>query len=121
MRYKSGGCSRYTNKPCSRMAIMHLTGMPGGVSQSVRKGSLRSLHQARRGTLSNSVDNHDRNHERGIESSQQNHCVDDIPSSTGPLCRASLKRLASVGVLPLSQLRRAGMLANVPSEIGRIF
>src|ERR1700733_6014265 len=103
MRYKSGGCSRYTNKPCSRIAIMHLTGMPRGVSQSVRKGTLRSLHQARRGALSRNVDSHARNQETGIESSQQNHCVDDIPSNTGPLSMASLNRLASVGFLLLSR------------------
>src|SRR5580704_19633534 len=103
MRYKSGGCSRYTNKPCSRIAIMHRTGMPGGVSQSVRKGSLRSLYQVRRGTLRRNVETHARNQETGIESSQQNHCVDDIPSNTGPLSMASLNRLASVGFFPLSR------------------
>src|ERR1700722_3694628 len=97
MRYKSGGCSRYTKKPCNRMAIMHLSGMPSGVSQIEVKRSLRSLHQARLGELSKNVNSYASNHASGIESSQQSHCVDDMPSSTGPLSRASLIRLASVG------------------------
>src|SRR5271168_1273010 len=97
MRYKSGGCSMYTKKPCIRMAIMHLSGMPSGVSQTVWKGSLRSMLQARLGALNKNVKSHASNHEKGIESSQQSHCVDDMPSSKGPLNRASLIRLASVG------------------------
>ena len=76
---------------------MHLSGMPTGVSQTVWKGSLRSLHQTRLGALKKKVNSHASNHEKGIESSQQSHCVDDIPSSKGPLSRASLIRLASVG------------------------
>ena len=76
---------------------MHLSGMPSGVSQTERKGSLRSLYQARLGALSRKVDSQARNHEIGIESSQQSHCMDDIPSVIGPRSRASLIRLACVG------------------------
>src|SRR5271155_5602212 len=97
MRYKRGGSSRYTKKPCNRMAIIHLSGMPSGVSQTVMKETLRSLHQTRLGALSRKVESQASNHATGIENSQQSHCVDDIAKIMGPLNRASLIRLASVG------------------------
>src|SRR5258708_38082722 len=103
MRYKIGGCSKYTKKPCSTIAIMHLSGMQSGVSQTVRKGSWRGLHQTRLGALNKKVDSQASNHASGIESSQQSHCA-DIPSITGPVSRARLIRLASVGS---SRSRRA--------------
>jgi len=61
--------------------MMHLSGMPTGVSQIVLKGSCRNLHQTRLGALNRKVNCQASNHEIGIESSQPSHCVDDIPSS----------------------------------------
>src|ERR1700722_18405852 len=97
MRYRRGGCSRYTNEAWNKIAIIHLSGMPSGVSQTVWKGRWRSLYQTRLGALIKKVDSQANNHDRGIENSQQSHCVDDIPSIMGPVRRASLIRLASVG------------------------
>src|SRR5271156_6034113 len=100
---------------------MHLIGKPSGVSQIVRKGSLRSLHQARLGALKRKVDSQANSHETGIESSQQSHCLDDIPSSLGPLSRASLILMACVGASRSSRAYRSGTIASVSCEISHIF
>src|SRR5882757_7386865 len=99
---------------------MHLSGMPSGVSQTELKGSLRSLHQARLGALSRKVDSQANNQATGIESSQQSHCVDDMPNITGPLSRASLIRVASVGFSLSSRLYSWGILASVSRETSHI-
>ena len=69
-----------------------------GVSQTVVKRSLRSLHQARLGALTTNVNSHASNHDIGMEISQKSHWVVDIASNIGPLSRASLIRLVSVCV-----------------------
>ena len=44
------------------------------------EAKLANLRQARLGALSKNVDSHASNHDIGVESSQQNHCVGEIPS-----------------------------------------
>src|SRR5271170_3102733 len=99
---------------------MHLIGRPSGVSQTVRKGSLRSLHQARLGALKRKVDSQTNSHETGIENNQHSHFVDDIPSTIGPPDRASLIRLACVGASRPSRAYRSGTTASVSCEISHI-
>ena len=53
--------------------MMHLSGVPRGVSQMVRKGSFRRLYQIRRGRLRRNADSHASDHEIGIESSHPSH------------------------------------------------
>src|ERR1700734_2474788 len=99
---------------------MHLSGIPSGVSQTVLKGCLRRLHQARRGALSRKVDSQARHHASGIDSSHPSHCVDDIPSITGPLSRALLNRLASVGFSLSSRAYSLGTLSSDSRETSHI-
>src|ERR1700753_3106113 len=99
---------------------MHLSGMPSGVSQTVLKGSLRSLLQARLGALSRKVDSQARHHASGIEISQPSHWVDDIPSITGPISRARLIRLAFVGFSLSSRAYSFGILSSDDREISHI-
>ena len=76
---------------------MHRSGIPSGVSQSVLKGRLWSLHQTRLGALNKNVDNQASNHEIGIESSHPSHCASDIPKRCRLVRALGMNRSALVG------------------------
>src|SRR5271155_2657715 len=105
----------------SKIAIMHLSGLPSGVAQTDLKGSFRSLHQIRRGALSRELRSQASDQEIGIESNHQSHCASDISSSCRPVRAAGTNRSASVGPSLSIWAYSSGILATVSCEISQIF
>src|SRR6201995_615510 len=100
--------------------MMHLSGMPSGVSKIVVKGSFRSLYQPLLGALSRRTRSQARNQEIGTETNHPSHCASDIPSSRRPVKAAGKIRFAAVGPSLSIWAYSFGIFATVSLETSQI-
>src|SRR5438445_12003183 len=101
--------------------MIHRSGMPRGVSQTVLKCTFRSLRQTRLGALSRNPNSQASNHEIGSESSQPSHCASDNLSRYRLVRAVGTIRLATVGASPFIWPYSPGIFATVSLETSQIF
>src|ERR1700751_2199137 len=100
--------------------MMHLSGMPRGVSQIVVKGSFRSFYQPLLCPLNRRTRNQARNQEIGTETNHPTHCASDIPSSRRPVKAAGKIRFSSIGASLSIWVYSLGIFATVSLEPSQI-